>query len=155
MATFDLAPCHVGVSVPDIEASIKWYEEMLGFKLVKRLALTLPGRETVTRMAWIKNGNFYIEFFEDTGAPPFSMKAYRNSVGVKHVSFIVGDFSELVAFLKQKGVKFIVDGHWAYEDRPENEGSYVAYILDNSGIPIELQSVFEETGQESYFVPAK
>lgn len=155
MTAFNLLPCHIGVTVPDIKASIQWYEEMLGFKLVKQLSLVLPGRETSTQMAWIKNGDFYIEFFEDTEAPPFSMEAYRNSIGVKHISFIVPNFSELVTFLKQKGVKFIVDGHWACKDRPEDEGSYVAFILDNSGIPIELQSSFDETSQESYFVPSK
>jgi catechol 2,3-dioxygenase-like lactoylglutathione lyase family enzyme len=151
----DLVPCHIGVRVPDINASLEWYEEMLGFKFVKQSALTLPGSETVTRMAWIKNGNFYIEFFEDTESPPFNMETYRHSIGVKHISFIVPNFNELVAHLKQKGVKFIVDGHWACNDRPADEGSYVAYILDNSGIPIELQSEFDETGRESYFVPSK
>jgi catechol 2,3-dioxygenase-like lactoylglutathione lyase family enzyme len=102
----------VGLKVPDIEASVKWYEEMLGFKLVKRLDLTLPGSDTVTRMAWIKNGDFYVEFFEDRMSPPFSMESYRNTLGVKHMSFIVPNFAELVAHLKQKGVRFLVDGHW-------------------------------------------
>ena len=78
MTAFNLLPCHIGVTVPDIKASIQWYEEMLGFKLVKQLSLVLPGKETSTQMAWIKNGDFYIEFFEDTEAPPFSMEAYRN-----------------------------------------------------------------------------
>ena len=155
MEIFSLSPCHIGVTVSEIQASIQWYKEMLGFKLVKQQELTLPGRAKPTKMAWVKNGNFYIEFFEDPLAPPFNMKTYGTSLGLKHISFIVHNFPELVAFLKQKGVKFIVDGHWMYEGRPENEGSYVAYILDNCGFPIELQSTFEENIQESYFVPSK
>ncbi|MGH9435445.1 MAG: VOC family protein, partial [Terriglobia bacterium] len=34
--SFELAADHVGLSVPDLEKSIDWYEQMLGFHLVRR-----------------------------------------------------------------------------------------------------------------------
>jgi len=35
--TFQLIPHHCGISVPDLEASIAWYRDMLGFSVEKRL----------------------------------------------------------------------------------------------------------------------
>jgi len=39
--TFQLIPHHCGISVPDLEASVAWYRDMLGFSVVKRLTLKL------------------------------------------------------------------------------------------------------------------
>jgi len=37
--TSRLMPHHCGISVPDLEASIAWYRDMLGFFVEKRLTL--------------------------------------------------------------------------------------------------------------------
>ena len=34
---FQLIPHHCGISVPDLDASIAWYRDMLGFSVEKRL----------------------------------------------------------------------------------------------------------------------
>ena len=62
--TFQLIPHHCGISVPDLEASITWYRDMLGFSVVKRLTLdVLPAK-----IAFMKHGDFYIELFQTEGA---------------------------------------------------------------------------------------
>lgn len=43
---FEVRPHHCGLSVPDLEAAIAWYREMLGFSLEIRQEMThVPSRE--------------------------------------------------------------------------------------------------------------
>ena len=52
-------PDHAGISVADLEASISWYGEMLGFT-VDRI-VDIP--EDTGRLALIRNGDFLLELF--------------------------------------------------------------------------------------------
>ena len=68
-----LRPDHAGISVADLEASIAWYGEMLGFT-VDRI-VDIP--EDTGRLALIRNGDFLLELFcvagsgsAPRGAPP-------------------------------------------------------------------------------------
>ena len=73
---------HVGVFVSDMDRSVKWYEEMLGYKLMFKKVFDLPNQGPVL-MAWIKNGDSYIELYEYEKDPisgdpqrPWSMADY-------------------------------------------------------------------------------
>ena len=53
---------HVGVSVPDLEASVEWYRRVLGFELARRLRIeSIPAD-----VAILKHGNAgnLIEFLQ-------------------------------------------------------------------------------------------
>ena len=62
--TLKLKPHHGGISVPDIEASIIWYRDMLGFTVMRRQNIDA----IQAKVAFMKNGNFHIELFEVPGA---------------------------------------------------------------------------------------
>jgi len=64
MDNVNLRPHHVGISVPDLEAAITWYQEMLGFSVAKRAEMG----QLSAKLAFVKNGDFYIELFEVKGA---------------------------------------------------------------------------------------
>ena len=77
-----IAPHHGGISVPDIEASITWYQNMLGFKVVRRMNIdAIPAK-----VAFLQHGNFRIELFEVPGASPLPA-AWTGACGWQTVFF--------------------------------------------------------------------
>jgi methylmalonyl-CoA/ethylmalonyl-CoA epimerase len=127
-----LKPLHVGISVPDMDASIAWYEQMLGFRLVSdKYFDQLPAR-----IAFLEHGDFSIELFQVPGAallpadrrvPKLDIRTHGN----KHVAYAVEHLPELLATLKEKGVDVAMDVF-------RMEGDLVAFIRDNAGNLIEL-----------------
>ena len=61
-------PDHVGVSVADLEESIAWYQDKLGFTLMR--IVEIPDAEEAGRVALLRNGDFIIELFCLTAAAP-------------------------------------------------------------------------------------
>lgn len=125
-------PLHVGVSVPDIDAAISWYEEMLNFKLFSdQYYDQLPAR-----IAFMKHGDFSLELFKVEGAAPLPDDRRVPDLdirthGTKHIAYAVTDLAALMETLKSKGVDVAMDIF-------PMEGDLVAFIRDNSGILIEL-----------------
>lgn len=99
---------HGGVSVPDLEAAIAWYEAVLGFRLEHRRTI-----ETVPcQMAMVRNGPLRIELFEVPGAvPPSEVRSIPDedlrSYGNKHVSFAVRDVPSFAEELKARGADIV------------------------------------------------
>lgn len=128
---FDIALDHVALSVPDIGQSIAWYQEMFGFKEVRR-----GGQPNGMQTALIQRGNVRIELFEVPGAAPLP-ESRRNpsedfrTHGVKHFAFRVNDVRSVLTLLQAKGVKVVFELH----DYP---GAAFAFVSDNAGNAVEL-----------------
>ena len=133
--TFTLIPHHCGISVPDLEASIDWYRDMLGFSVEKRLTI-----EAISaRIAFMKHGDFYIELFETKGAAPLpDNRRYPDrdiqTHGTKHLAFAVQDVQKFIEALKKRGVDIAMDVSLM-------EGKAMAFIRDNAGNLIEIVEV--------------
>lgn len=129
---FDLEWNHVALSVPDIAASIAWYEKMLGFKGTVRPSR--PGARQ--QVADLRRGNVTIELFQLADAAPLP-ESRRNpsedfrTHGVKHFGFEVKNLPAVIAELKAKGVTM------AFEMRDTPTEAF-AFISDNVGNAIEL-----------------
>lgn len=128
--SFELKPDHIGLSVPDLQKSIDWYEQMLGFHLVGHT----NGKSM--QIALLQRGGFHIELFAPMDGR--AMPDYRHDpsadlhvYGMKHVGFEVKDVRAAIAELKSKGVEVALGPI-------ENKGAVFAFIRDNSGIPLEL-----------------
>lgn len=130
--SFQLVPQHLGISVPDLEASIAWYREMLGFSLEKRVNIeAIPAR-----IAFMKHGDFRIELFEVERAEPLPEdRRYPDkdlhTHGTKHIALAVQDVPKFVGSLKKRGVDIAMDVN-AVENRA------MAFIRDNAGNLIEI-----------------
>jgi methylmalonyl-CoA/ethylmalonyl-CoA epimerase len=127
-----LKPHHCGISVPDLEAAISWYRDMLGFSVETRMTLEAVG----AKVAFIKHGDFCIELFEVAGAASLlDERRYPNedlrTHGTKHIAFSVDDLKSVVDTLKERGVDMAMD----VMDMPDGK---VAFIRDNAGTLIEL-----------------
>lgn len=132
-AGFDIAPHHVGISVPNAEESAAWYGKMLGFEVVLRMTEDAANKMKIVH---IKRGDCYIELFEVEGAKP--LPEYRRDPsadfrvhGLKHMAFQVPDVHAAVKELKAKGADIAMGPI----DTP---GIVFVFIRDNAGNPFEL-----------------
>jgi methylmalonyl-CoA/ethylmalonyl-CoA epimerase len=122
---------HAGISVPDLDASIAWYREVLGFRLVRRFKIEAIPAE----VAIVKNGPLHIELFQvpgaqlaspDRGIPNRDVHTHGN----KHVAFGVADVHSLAKELHRRGADIV----WV----KDFEFGSNAFIRDNSGNLIEF-----------------
>ena len=135
---------HIGIFVSDMDKSIQWYDEMLGYKLAFRKMFDLPNQGLV-EMAWIKHNNHYIELYNyRTSQKPFTMEEHMGSLGTKHLCLYVDDddLGPLTAYLESKNVEFWVKHHWPEESTGKPNGCGVIYIKDPDGILIEIQQLY-------------
>jgi methylmalonyl-CoA/ethylmalonyl-CoA epimerase len=124
-----MKPHHVGISVPDLEASIAWYCNVLGFVVTRRGYVEAAHAKN----AFLKNGDFYIEIFQpekpvpqpdNQNYPPMAVA----TIGTRHIAYSVQDLKKVTEMLKKKGVDIAME-------RPDGT---VHFIRDNSGILVEF-----------------
>jgi catechol 2,3-dioxygenase-like lactoylglutathione lyase family enzyme len=128
----NVRPDHVGISVGDLEASVAWYRDMLGFELLRELEIP----DGHGRVALIKNGAFIAELFCVPGAAPLPDEHRHPATdllthGIKHLAYAVADIDVLMAGLKANDVDVV----W---DIMVHDGDRCAFVLDNSGNLVEF-----------------
>lgn len=122
---------HGGISVADIEASIAWYREMLGFEVEQRLHIA----QIPAEVAFIRRGDFRIEMFKVPGAAPLPAErrdpqADLRVHGHKHLCFSVADAPACFASLRQKGADIVFES--------VVDGTPMGFLRDNTGNLLEL-----------------
>ena len=120
-----------------MEASIKWYRDVLGFTVAKQMDM---GQGKITFM---KLGDFYIELFAIPGSQPpvdFQNKMGQDQAiqGTKHMAFVVKDLPKFADNLKKRGVAIASPpggpgGLSRADDTPR-----ALFVRDNSGILLEF-----------------
>ena len=142
---------HVSFTVSNIEASVKWYTEVLGLEFVRgqtqkneytsRLVgfpdahlkvaqLRVPG-ET------IPISRHHIELVEYIHPRGEDIPLETNRTGVGHWAFMVDDIHAEFKRLKELGVKFKAEKPVAIE-AGVNKGGYTIYFNDLDDITLEL-----------------
>jgi len=127
-AGFEFTIDHVGISVANLEESVDWYVEKLGFELVRPLNGDSDSPPTI---AQLRKDGFSIELFQLEGAAP--LPEYRRDPsadlrvhGLAHFAFRVEDAAAAKAQLEQKGVEIVLD-----------RGGFF-FVRDNSGNTFEF-----------------
>lgn len=130
-----LKPHHVGISVANIEESIVWYETNLGFQLLWQKDFP----EINTKIAFLKQDNFYIELFEHHHSQP--LEDYRKEPltdiqhqGTKHICFVVETGLEI---LYKHLVANNIDIAMSLRESPPKD-AMMCFIRDNTGNLIEI-----------------
>jgi catechol 2,3-dioxygenase-like lactoylglutathione lyase family enzyme len=132
MSALDFWHHHVGVSVPDLEASVDWYRRVLGFVPVRRLRIeSIPAD-----VAILKHGAMHIELFQAAGAKPLPAERREpdsdvRTHGNKHIAFAVADVEPFAAELRRRGADVVGVKHF------EHGGANI-FIRDNAGNLIEF-----------------
>jgi catechol 2,3-dioxygenase-like lactoylglutathione lyase family enzyme len=127
-----LRPDHAGISVADLEASIAWYGDMLGFAVDR--VVDVPG--DAGRVALVRKEGFILELFCVPGAAPLPDERRHPATdlrthGIKHVAYAVPNIGALMEELKGKGVDVV----W---DVVEHDNTLCAFVRDNSGNLVEF-----------------
>jgi methylmalonyl-CoA/ethylmalonyl-CoA epimerase len=129
---FDIRVDHVGISVANLEESVAWYVEKLGFELVSPIN---RNPDSAMNIARIRRGDFNIELFEIEGAAP--LPEYRRDPsadlrvqGLAHFAFQVDDVQAVQAELEAKGVEIVMP-------LTENRTNFF-FVNDNSGNSFEF-----------------
>jgi len=135
---------HIAITVTDLERSVDFYTEALGFEEVIRFRSAIPGIATIVFM---KLGGCMIEVLGAENPQQFPGVA-ENMAGVKHLCLEVTDFEKEVDRLKGIGVKVIEEPHLLTEEQLKiistamkvdlKRGLKRAVFADPDGIPIEL-----------------
>ncbi len=112
---------HVGIKAYDMKESIRFYTEILGFNLVKRIK---PGD---VELVFLKLGQNVVELVEVNDE-----SRYDDGV-VNHLALKVSDIFAAVELLKAKGVELITSEPMAIA-----EGCYVFFFRGPSGEKLEL-----------------
>lgn len=127
---------HVGISVSDMDRSLKWYRDVLGFDELLKDSYVPP---LSARVCFVRGcGGYQIELFQYDS--PKAIPADRldpdmdlQTIGTKHVAFLVDDMKSLKEhFLRNK-----VD--IAHEINMDGES--VMFIRDPDGVLLEFMQL--------------
>jgi len=111
---------HVGIAVRDLDAVVKWYEQMFGATVAHRERIESDGVEE----ALIKVADSYIQLLTPyTDESPLAKFMERNGEGLHHVGYRVDDCGEVLEAVKGQGAR-VVDEH----PRTGSRGTTVAFL---------------------------
>jgi methylmalonyl-CoA/ethylmalonyl-CoA epimerase len=133
MTRIEVLPHHFGMSVSDLDAAIDWFDRVLGFELDRKEDfLAAHG----VHIAFIKNGDFYVELFQHDRAQPASPeRGVPNedirTLGNKHMCFRVPDMGAMLERLQANEVLLVLGPF-------EAPGSVACFIHGPDGALIEL-----------------
>ncbi len=140
---------HVGVTVKDLDASIRFYHEVLGLRVTHEPTPWFDGDDlskaigvsgASLRIATVNAGSAQIEFLEyrrpqSTRKEPLA----SNNPGASHLAFIVEDIHAAKADLEAKGVEFFSPVNVV--DEGVLAGWRWVYFSDPDGYPLELVQI--------------
>jgi catechol 2,3-dioxygenase-like lactoylglutathione lyase family enzyme len=129
---------HVGITVKDLDASIRFYHDVLGLQFSNEPspwfdapelgpAVGVPGATTLELLEYKSPPS-------DTTAPLES-----NSIGASHVALLVDDIEATKAELEAKGIEFFSPVNVV--DEGVLAGWRWVYFADPDGYPLELVEV--------------
>ena len=135
---------HAGIVTDDLESSLKFYRDLLGFKEVRRVEESNPFIETVlgmkgvyvTTIKMFDSGGGQIELLHFKSHPKNRGEREINDIGISHVALTVDDVHQLYENLKNSGVSFVSS------PRLSDDGSAtVAFCRAPEGTFIELVEI--------------
>lgn len=128
---------HVGMHVKNMEETIAWYHDVLGFELEPSKS-EMPG--IFPKCKVLRLGGFFLELYEVMNAEPFTFTQLEYTLGPKHLSFYVEDLDGLMDYIEERGdIEVVVDNRYSPNWCHIPEGDRAVYILDNNGLLVELQ----------------
>ena len=133
---------HVGICVSDLERSLRFYRDLLGFRFEHELEVEGEPSDTLLRLRGVKLHAVYlyrdgvrIELlrFASPAAPPPRARAMHEH-GLTHISFRVADLDATLAALRAAGERILDE---TVIRLPEFEAA-ACFVTDPDGQLIEL-----------------
>lgn len=123
------------LSVADMEATTRWYQEKLGLTVTMRAART---DETKSAATVLQGGGLTVELVQHDEAVPLRnvLPAPRGALyvhGIFKVGVTVDDFDATIATIRARGISIVIGPFAKRPDQPAN-----AVIQDNVGTYIQI-----------------
>lgn len=141
---------HVGLTIKDMNATIKFYQDILGLTLSGDMTMEGPAVSILTQIPDAKLRVVYFQSSQSIHTVPIELIEFigdhyesspydtLNHVGLSEVCFLTQNIDETYHMLKQKGVKFLSEPQY-FDLSDQGYGkSKVVYFYDNNGIVLEL-----------------
>lgn len=126
---------HVMISTDDFDATVNWYQSVLGFQVTHQWRVPeLPG----LKLGYMSRNGFVIEIVETPGknrtpSRPASLAAALENRGFGHLAFLVADVDAVHASLVEKNVDVLVPPT-SFPDA----GRRLIFVFDNNGNLLEF-----------------
>lgn len=137
---------HIGISVTDMDDSLRFYKDLLGFKIEREMnengihidnMLSLDNVKVKTiKLSIGEENKTLIELLQFFSHPKDALKSDITKIGTSHFALTVNDLDQLYSKLKNKGIKFIAPPQIS----PDGYAK-VTFCLDPDNTLIELVEV--------------
>jgi catechol 2,3-dioxygenase-like lactoylglutathione lyase family enzyme len=139
----DYTPSHVGICVSNLDRSVRFYCDGLGFEPIDRLELdsaSMPGLDRALEVradvaitsAFVERDGVRLELIEFRNPRPVgSPSARRNQLGLTHLCVFVADVDAAAERLLQYGGLVL-------DPTRQNVGTDVVFVMDPDGVRVEL-----------------
>jgi len=145
---------HTSFTVSDVERSVSFYQDTLGFKLLS-LAERPPGFSELA--TGIKGAHLKTDYLEMPGGHRLELIQYlcppggkldprTNNVGSAHLALIVDDLRAMHRELKGRGFRF--KGEPIEIPAGPNKGNWMVYLLDPDDFTLELIQIGAGSGKK-------
>jgi catechol 2,3-dioxygenase-like lactoylglutathione lyase family enzyme len=144
-ATIEFTPSHLGLCVENLERSLRFYCDGLGFEKAEgfaigneyRAALEVEG-EVVLTSQFIRRGTLAIELLAYRSPGAIGVPSTRrNQLGFTHLSFIVPDVDAATRSLVACGGRLVSGTRTGAGDR---NAMQIVFLADPDGVRIELMA---------------
>src|SRR4029077_12148760 len=111
-----LRATHVGICVTDLERSIEFYRDRLGFRYLSRIHVAGEPSDTLLSLrgvdlhaAYLERDGLRIEllYYAAPQAPAADRPRPMNELGLTHLSLRVADLAGLITELRDRGVRVV------------------------------------------------
>ena len=116
-----------------MEESLKFYTEIIGFKLIRRSKL--DGSTGITEIAHLSLGDTRIELLEIPDAAPLPDQPY---VGYRMMAIIVEDMDSAIKYLREHNVEITRE---PVSMAKSHRGGFRGEFKDNNGVTIEIRQL--------------
>ena len=126
---------HVGVAVPDIDAALAFYRDVMAFD-----PLPPAGMGEIGSMSRVRFGNHVLKLYDFKAAPEACEGGTEKAIGMRLLAFLLDDLEPVLAHFDQRGLP--------YRRLPLPDGSAlkVAFASDADGNALELVGLPKPAG---------
>jgi catechol 2,3-dioxygenase-like lactoylglutathione lyase family enzyme len=142
---------HINIVVSDLARSVRFYTELLGFRLMKEARLEGAWIDRIVGLKGVKGRVAYVVApagepriellcYETPAGESATANSHANTVGLRHLALRVNDMAAMTARLQAAGVKLFsepvrVPAGVIKHDQGEKT---LVYFLDPDGVILEL-----------------
>jgi catechol 2,3-dioxygenase-like lactoylglutathione lyase family enzyme len=149
-----LRPHHTGIQVADLERSVAFYRDILGFELVFqwnpraeyiRTIVGYPGADIHAAILRMPGSDTFLEILEYRNVERTPVDTRTGNPGTAHIAFFTDDCDGLYAELTAKGVRSVSEP--VTPTIGPNKGGRAVYMIDPDGIRVEFIQTARSFGE--------